>query len=418
MLFYNLLLFLLYPLLWLVSRLHRRLRQNFVLRENLPDFSAARDKKHIWFHAASAGEFEQVRALAIEMRKNNKDFYFSFSFFSDSAWRARKNDSVPDAFFALPFDFPWRMRSLVAKMKPDALIIGKYDAWPNQVAVCRNAGVPVYLVSATLPEKSLRHKFPLRVFMGKIYRPMRRIFAINAQHAERLRTISPLNVFESGDTRFDAIAFRLQEGAVHAKAINALKRRLGRRRVIVGGSTYATSEKMILGFLRDRLASGKKDFAAVLAPHHIHAHRIEAIVSLCTAHGLSVARLSDNTRAPFDVFIVDALGVLPYLYEIATVAYVGGGFEGSVHSVIEAAVAGSPIVTGPAISNSAEAAELKDMGLLQVVEQPDGQAFGAVVENLCKTRPAVSKKLRTYFRQRVGVSRQIMHTVMDDLYNQ
>jgi len=418
MLFYNLLLFLLYPLLWIVSRLHSRLRQNFVLRESLPDFSAARGKKHIWFHAASAGEFEQVRALAIELRKKNKDFYFSFSYFSDSAWRARKNDSVPDIFFALPFDFLWRMQSLVAKMKPDALIIGKYDAWPNQVAACRKAGVPVYLVSATLPEKSLRHKFPLRVFMAKLYRPMRRIFAINAQHAERLRKISPFNVIESGDTRFDAIAFRLQEGAVHAKAISALERRLGRRSVIVGGSTYAISEKMILGFLRDRLASGKKDFAAVLAPHHIHAHRIQAIESLCAAHGLAVAKWSQSTTKPFDVLIVDALGVLPYLYELATVAYVGGGFEGSVHSVIEAAIAGAPIVTGPAIANSAEATELKDMQLLQVLSGPDVKAFAGVVENLCKTRPAASKKLRTYFGQRVGVSRQIMHTVMDDLYNQ
>ena len=44
MLFYNLLLFLLYPLLWVVSRLHGRLRQNFSLRESLPDFSAARGK--------------------------------------------------------------------------------------------------------------------------------------------------------------------------------------------------------------------------------------------------------------------------------------------------------------------------------------------------------------------------------------
>ena len=115
MLFYNLLLFLLYPLLWLASRLHGRLRQNFVLRENLPDFSAARDKKHIWFHAASAGEFEQVRALAIEMRKNNKDFYFSFSFFSDSAWRARKNDSVPDAFLRCRSIFPGACAALSQK---------------------------------------------------------------------------------------------------------------------------------------------------------------------------------------------------------------------------------------------------------------------------------------------------------------
>jgi 3-deoxy-D-manno-octulosonic-acid transferase len=180
MFFYNLLLYLVYPLLWVVSRFHARLRTNFDLRKSLPDFTAARGKRHIWFHASSAGEFEQVRALAIEIRKSHKDFFFSFSFFSDSAWRARKNDSVPDAFFALSFDFRGRMQKLVAAMKPDALVIGKYDAWPNQVLACFAAGVPVYLISATLPEKSARHRFPLRMFMAGIYRPMRAIFAINS----------------------------------------------------------------------------------------------------------------------------------------------------------------------------------------------------------------------------------------------
>lgn len=415
---YSLLLYTTYPLLWVVSRFHARLRTNFDLRKSLPDFSAARGKRQIWFHASSAGEFEQVRALAIEMRKTNKDFFFSFSFFSDSAWRARKHDPVPDAFFALPFDFPGRMQRLVAAMKPDALVIGKYDAWPNQVKACFAAGVPVYLISATLPEKSSRHRFPLRSFMAGIYRPMRAIFAINSEHAERLKKISPHNVTVAGDTRFDAIAYRLKENARHAKAVLALKRQLGNRQVIVGGSTYATSEKLILEFVRGVNRSGKKEFAAIIAPHHVQPHRIAAIEQQCCESGLIPAKWSDAKRAQFDVLIVDALGVLPYLYDLATVAYVGGGFEGSVHSVIEAAIAGAPIITGPHLANSAEATELQILGLLARLEVPEAPAFKTAVENLCKTRAATSKQLKAYFRQRVGVSRRILHTVMDDLYKQ
>jgi len=418
MILYNLLLYCIYPLLWLISRRHKRLRKNFELRESLPNFKGAQGRRHIWFHASSAGEFEQVRALAIEMRKKNKDFYFSFSFFSDSAWRARQYDTVPDAFFALPFDFAPRMRSLVAAMKPDALIIGKYDAWPNQVKACYEAGVPVYLISATLPEKSMRYRWPLRIFMAGLYQPMRAIFAINEAHAARLKKISPHNVQVAGDTRFDAIAFRLREGAKHSRPIATLKRQLGRRQVIVGGSTYAASEKLILELVSEMNRSVKKPFAAIIAPHHVHAHRIAAIEQQCALLALKAAKWSDAKRERFDVLIVDALGVLPYLYDLATVAYVGGGFEGSVHSVIEAAIAGAPIVTGPHISNSAEAVELQQLGLLTRLATPDPAAFTAAVENLCKTRKTVSGKLRAFFRQRMGVSRQILHTVMDDLYKQ
>ena len=54
---YDILLLLAYPALWLVSLFHRRMAENFRLRKTQPDFSAARGKRHIWFHASSAGEF-------------------------------------------------------------------------------------------------------------------------------------------------------------------------------------------------------------------------------------------------------------------------------------------------------------------------------------------------------------------------
>lgn len=191
MLVYNLFLLIVYPLLWLASRFHRRLKLNFELRKSLPDFSAAQGKTHIWFHASSAGEFEQVRAIAMAMRRKYPQLFFSFSFFSDSAYRTRKNDPVPDLLFALPFDFRWRMERLLQKMQPAALIIGKYDAWPNHVLAAARADVSVYLVSATLPAKSFRYRFPLRNFLRQVYAPMRQIFAVNAEHAERLKKISP-----------------------------------------------------------------------------------------------------------------------------------------------------------------------------------------------------------------------------------
>jgi 3-deoxy-D-manno-octulosonic-acid transferase len=416
MLLYNLLLALIYPLLWLLSRFHQRLRMNFTLREVLPDFAKAHTKRHIWFHASSAGEFEQVRALAVEMRKLNEDFYFSFSFFSDSAYRARKNDSIPDVLFALPFDFSWRMRRLVRIMKPDALIIGKYDAWPNQVLACVHASVPVYLVSATLPEKSRRHRFPLRGFLSKVYAPMQRIFAINADHAVRLKKISPTNVIVSGDTRFDAIRFRLLEGASHAARIALVKREMSSRRILVCGSTYTASEKMILEFVGNQRSTGRMRFSAIIAPHHVRPNRIAEIESECQRLGLRTAKWTEKNKHPYDVLIVDALGVLPYLYALADVAYIGGGFEGSVHSVIEAAISGAPIVTGPAIINSAEALELRKLHLLEIIRKADAATFSVIVENLCKTRAVISKGLKSYFGQRVGVSREIVHTVMDDLY--
>jgi hypothetical protein len=181
--------------------------------------------------------------------------------------------------------------------------------------------------------------------------------------------------------------------------VRALRRQLGKKQVIVGGSTYSTSEKLVLDFVRAVNRSGKKKFAAIIAPHHVKPQRIAAIEKQCGDLGLKTAKWSDAKRAQFDVLIVDALGVLPYLYDLATVAYVGGGFEGSVHSVIEAAIAGAPIVTGPHLANSAEAIELQGLGLLTSLEAPEAPAFyaacGKPVQNPTRNVEAAESLFQT-----------------------
>lgn len=415
MLIYNLLLLFVYPLLWLASRFHSRLKLNFELRKSLPDFSAARGKTHIWFHASSAGEFEQVRAVAIAMRRKNPRLFFSFSYFSDSTYRTRKNDTVPNTLFALPFDFPWRMKQLVNKMQPAALIIAKYDAWPNHVLAVIRAGVPVYLVSATLPEKSGRHKFPLRFFLRQVYAPMRQIFAINSEHAERLKKISPRNVVVSGDTRFDAIAERLKENQSKKEQLSEISGQLKGKTVIVAGSTYEASENMLIGFLATQRKLGGRPLRLVLAPHHLKESNILRIMQKCSNSGLQAARLAQTGKVAWDVLVIDGFGLLAYLYPLADIAYIGGGFQGSVHSVIEAAIAGVPSLTGPAITNSGEALDLARDGVLRVAQKADAREFAAHVEYLWKNRQKIGESMSVYFRERLGVSERIMHTVMDEL---
>lgn len=420
---YTLLLLLLYPLLRCAALFHNRLAENFALRSKLPDFSAARGKLHVWFHAASAGEFEQARAVAQELRRLHKDIFLSFSFFSDSAYRAKKNDPLPDVLFALPLDFPWRMRKLVHAMQPNALVIAKYDAWPNQVRAAVKAGAKVYLVSATLPEKSLRWRFPLKFLLRPVYGAMKTIFSINARHADRLRKISPDNVIVSGDTRFDAIALRLAADRTYSIQIKRLQAELRGRQVLVAGSTYAESEKMLADYLGRRPRLSGKDVCALIAPHHVKPERIADLEENLRVNGLRSLRWSDwlneqparAKKISFDVLVIDALGVLPHLYPLAHVAYVGGGFKGSVHSVIEPVIAGVPVITGPAIGNSAEAEELSAMGLLHVLPECSATQLWEAVENLGRQRHSLSEGLKAYFRQRVGVSRQIVHTVMDDI---
>ena len=64
-----------------------------------------------------------------------------------------------------------------------------------------------------------------------------------------------------------------------------------------------------------------------------------------------------------DVVIVDRVGVLGDLYALAGIAYVGGGFHSAgLHSVIEPAAFGVPVIFGPRHTASRDAALLLERG--------------------------------------------------------
>ena len=66
---------------------------------------------------------------------------------------------------------------------------------------------------------------------------------------------------------------------------------------------------------------------------------------------------------PWDVCIVDRVGILAELYAAASIAYVGGGFhDAGLHAVIEPAATGVPVLFGPHWHSSRDARLLLERG--------------------------------------------------------
>ena len=73
-------------------------------------------------------------------------------------------------------------------------------------------------------------------------------------------------------------------------------------------------------------------------------------------------RLAD-ARGNDELIVVDRVGVLAQLYGIGDMAYVGGGFgRAGLHSVLEPAAWGVPVVFGPNWQSSREAGLLQESG--------------------------------------------------------
>jgi 3-deoxy-D-manno-octulosonic-acid transferase len=76
-----------------------------------------------------------------------------------------------------------------------------------------------------------------------------------------------------------------------------------------------------------------------------------------------VARLDDPRSSDADIVVIDRVGVLGELYALADMAFVGGGFHSAgLHSVLEPAAFGAPVLFGPRHDNSRDAALIAQRG--------------------------------------------------------
>ena len=131
---------------------------------------------------------------------------------------------------------------------------------------------------------------------------------------------------------------------------------------IVAGSTWGPDEEVLL----EAYATVRRAHPAarlILAPHEPTSGHLEAVDALAARFGLGKpVRLALATGRE-DFILVDRVGVLARLYGNGDAAYVGGGFgRAGLHSVLEPAAWGVPVVFGPHWRSSREAGLLIDAG--------------------------------------------------------
>jgi 3-deoxy-D-manno-octulosonic-acid transferase len=97
----------------------------------------------------------------------------------------------------------------------------------------------------------------------------------------------------------------------------------------------------------------------ILAPRH--PERFNEVEGLCRAEGWKVVRRTDlaiDAEPRADIVVLDTIGELATVYQLATVVFVGGSLVPSGgHNVLEPAVFGKPIVFGPHMDNFREIAD-------------------------------------------------------------
>jgi len=143
------------------------------------------------------------------------------------------------------------------------------------------------------------------------------------------------------------------------------------RPVLVAGSTLADDEGPVLDAIASLRAEGI-DLHAIVAPRR--QDRVPEVLRGLAARGLDAALRTDGTRAP--VLVLDTMGELALTYNLASIAYIGGGLTPDVglHNLIEPLVCGVPVLFGPHRGKAARVAH-EVLRLGAGVEVADGTAL-------------------------------------------
>ena len=308
----------------------------------------------VWFHAPSVGEGLQALPVIELVTQRRHDVQIAYTFYSPSAERFAQSVKAEFTDY-LPFDTFDNAEAIIAALRPTALIFSKLDIWPALTESAADHGVKVGVISATLPESSGRRGIFARALLADAYRAIDSVGAIDDSDAARLREqgVNRDRITVTGDTRYDQVWLRARKPA--SSLVQSFK---SSRPTLVAGSTWPSDEKHLLpAWLRIR--EKIPDARLIIAPHELDDGHLESIVKWARSHSLRVNRIDSPDARGADVLLVDRFGILGDLYALADVAYVGGAFHAAgLHSVLEPAAFGAPVLFGPLYQKSRDALKL------------------------------------------------------------
>jgi len=329
---------------WLEGRkdIFKRLRETITPGERI-----------LWFHASSLGEFEQGRPVIESIRKLKPDYKILLTFFSPSGYELRKDYKYADYIFYLPLDTKKNAARFIEIVRPEKVFFIKYEFWYNFLTQLKEEGIPTYIFSALFRPSQIFFK-PWGKWYLKAIATYEHIFVQNQESFDILHKFGFINVSVSGDTRLD----RVGEIADAAPRLDKLEIFCGGQKAIIAGSTWKEDEDLFIPYL-NKCQSGLK---FVIAPHEVNPQSLERVCSALEKPYALYSTASPEELANAEVLIVDGYGYLVSVYRYGMFAYVGGGFTSGIHSTLEPAAFGLPVIFGPDYQKFQEAHDMLSLG--------------------------------------------------------
>lgn len=296
------------------------------------------DKPTILLHAVSVGEAGALRAL-VPLLTPHAHVVISVTTDTGLA-RARTLYADTCDVVRYPLDLSRGVNRFLDMVRPDAVALVELEVWPNFVKACEKRSIPVGVINGRLSARSYKGYRRIRSLLRRTFARLSFVCVQDDAYAERFRSLGATNITVTGSMKWDTTDTRRQTPSA---AATQLADDLGldtSRPIVVAGSTGPAEEALLH-------ACVPKNTQLVCAPR-----KPERFDEAAAALPDCVRRSTNERRDGATRFLLDTIGELSTLYELADVVVVGRSF-GDLHGSdpLEPAALAKPVLIGPAHSD-------------------------------------------------------------------
>lgn len=314
----------------------------------------------VWIHAISFGETKAVAPLVKKIKENFGNPIVLISSITETG-HAEAKRIIPEADYHvfLPFDFYFIMKRIMKKAAPDWVFLCETDFWYNFLRLSKAQGAAVSVVNAKISARSMDRfgRFPR--LTRSLFAPIDFFCVQNTHYQKRFEEIgiSAKKMRVTGNLKFDDQPIMMTD-----LEKNEMKQRFGIHaddKILVIGSTHDPEESLLLKVLL-KIWPNEPHLKVIIAPRH--PQRFDQTALILKEMDIPFVRYSSE-EIPAEsskVVLLDAMGLLAKIYQIADIAIVAGSYTDKVggHNILEPLWYGVPVVFGPHMHGQPELCDL------------------------------------------------------------
>ncbi len=331
-------------------------RLGFLSKESKEAFALGNT---IWVHAVSVGEVQAALPL-IERLKTvypEKRFMLSVTTLTGNTVASKATAGDPRVtVMYFPIDFWHIFNHIFRSYSIDLIILIETELWPNLLMEAYVYRVPVIMANGRISAGSLRGYYPIRLFLRQCMRSIAWFCMQNDESAQRLRRlgIDDECITVCGNIKYEALLTLPVDRNIGSQLMRNASWSDNDLFWVVG-STHQGEEDMIASAYCELIRT-VPNLKLLIAPRH--PERLDEAETILKSHGIKLYRKTalDSCLSPVQdcrVVLLDTMGELRHLYDIATVAFVGKSMvsPGGGQNLLEPASLAKPVVFGQYMSN-------------------------------------------------------------------